>query len=59
MTFVVVGKNHDLVRVTVDGISENFLIKLGFLKDFVAGLIPEVYALQASDSEEWKSRGRK
>ncbi|MDG6921409.1 MAG: hypothetical protein JRN59_07765 [Nitrososphaerota archaeon] len=54
--FRIVGKNHDIVRLSVDGITTNFLVKRGFLEDFLAGRLVEAYALEASDSDEWKSR---
>ncbi len=53
VTFKIVGKGHDIVRVTVDGIDANFLVKLNFLQDLISGLIVEAYALEASDSERW------
>lgn len=58
VTFKIVGRDHGIVRVTVDGIDANFLIKLGFLQDLISGRIVEAYALEASDSDAWRSRSR-
>lgn len=56
ISFRVVGKNHDIIRVSVQGLPVNFLIKRGFLDDLLAGRLMEAYALEASDSEEWRSK---
>lgn len=40
----------------MEGLTVNFLVKRNFIEDLLAGRIMEAYALEASDSEQWRSK---